>query len=521
MNRITTFIFFMLTVTVHAQVLTKSAEYTVASPNMETTQQILSLPIDKEHFISLNKIKGSQLSASSFLLEKYDLNLTALYSTPLTIDVNEDYKEIHIVENEIYLFSEIHDIFHKKKALKVYVFNLETGVLSRDKIINEQTVGAWLEYPAKGSTKETYELAVSSNLTYNFNTPLEYQYTIQFSADKKSILVYTFDYSQKTLVATTIILDSKLEVLQDGKVSVDNNFVNYGIFVNNNEELHILNCDKLGRIVLVRFNLQTRDMIFLDVQSSISRREGLKLQFLNDDEIYVANVVTSNKKFIGVMYTKFNFKERIVEKLNIHDLSEGLEQTSKAVHTSTKLFSAEENWLNYQIADFRLNEYEKIVLVLEKRDLDIIGYQYESSGVNDIKNWMVKLGKVHVQSVILLAFNKDDQLLWENYYAKNQMNDITGGTLSASYSMDISDEGKIRMLYASSDNASGVYNQLRYVEWDELNGSKMKDLSLANEEGLVLLRNYTLWWENKLVLVGKKGILGKKTMAQTYDLASK
>ena len=521
MNRITLFIFYILAVTVHAQVLTKSAYYTIASPNIETTQQILSLPLGKEHFISLNKIKGSQLSASSFLLEKYDLNLTVLFSTPLTIDVNEDYKEIHVVENEIYLFSEYHEIFQKKKALKVYIFNLETGVLTQSKTIDEQTVGTWLDYAAKGCSKESYELAVSSNLTYNFNTPLEYQYTIQFSPDKKSILVYTFDYSQKALVANTIILDSKLAVLQQGNVSVDNNFVNYGIFVNNNQELHILNCDKLGRIVLVRFNLTTRDIIFLDVQSTIAKRESLKLQFLNDDEIYVANIVTSNKKFSGVMYAKFNFKERIIEKLNIHDLSESLEQTSKAVHTSTKLFPAGETWMNYQIADFYLNEYEKIVLVLERRDLEIIGYQYESSSVNDIKNWMTKLGKVHVESVIMLAFNKDDELLWENYYAKNQVNDITGGTLSASYSLDISDEGKIRMLYASSDNATGVYNQLRYVEWDELSGNKVKDLALSNEEGLVLLRNYTLWWENKLVLVGKKGLLGKKTMVNTYDLASK
>ncbi|WP_018342397.1 hypothetical protein [Cytophaga aurantiaca] len=521
MNRIITLIFYILAVSGYAQVLTKSAEYTIASSNIETTQQILSLPVGKEHFISLNKTKGSQLSPSSFLLQKYDMNLAAVFSTPLTIDVNEDYKEIHVVENEIYLFSEKHDIFQKKKALKVYVFNLETGVLKSDKIINEQTVAAWLEYPSKGATKETYELAISSNLTYNFNTPLEYQYTIQFSPDKKTILVYTFDYSQKTLIATTIILDTKLNVLQDSKVSVDNNFINYGIFVNNKQELHILNCDKLGRIVLVRFNPVTRDMIFLDVQSTISKREGLKLQFFNDDEIYVANVITSNKKFSGIMYSKFNFRDRIVEKLNIHDLSEGLLQTSKAVHTSTKLFSSEENWMNYQIADFRLNEYEKIVLVLEKRNLEVIGYQYESSSVNDIKNWMVKLGKVHVESVIMMAFNKDDQLLWENYYAKNQVNDITGGTLHASYSMDISDEGKIRMVYASSDNATGVYNLLKYVEWDELSGSKVKDLSLSNDDGLVLLRNYTLWWESKLVLVGKKGILGKKTMVHTYDLASK
>jgi hypothetical protein len=198
-----------------------------------------------------------------------------------------------------------------------------------------------------------------------------------------------------------------------------------------------------------------------------------------------------------------------------------MKQTALAIHNATKMFSSEENWINYQITDFYLNQYEKIVIVVEKKDLEIIGYKYESSSVNDIKKWMLKTGKVHAESVMLFSFNKNDDLLWENYYSKNQVNDINAGITSASYSMNISEEGKVRLVYASSDNATGVYNQLKYVEWDELNGSKVKDLTLANEEGLALLRNYTLWWEGKLLLIGKKGMLGKKTSANLYNLSSK
>ena len=425
------------------------------------------------------------------------------------------------MNGQLYLFSEIHDIVNKKKALKAYMFNVETGALISDKIINEQTVAPWLVYASKGASKETFELAVSSSLTYNFNTPLEYQYNIEFSPDKNILLIYTFDYSQKTLTASALVLDTKLNVLQEGKVSIDNNFVNYGIYINNRQELHILNCDKAGRIVFVRFDLATRDVVFLDVQGSISKREGLSLQFLNDDQIYVANLIIANKKLNGIMYAKFNFKDRIVEKLNIHDLSDGLLQTVTAVRNSKKIFTGDEDWMNYEITNFYLNEYEKIILVLEKRNIESVDYKYESGNVNDIKNWQERLGKVHTESVLMFAFNKNDQLLWENYYAKNQVNDITAGITSSSYSMDISDEGKVRMVFANSDNSTGVYNQLHYVEWDELNGSKVKDLALANEEGLSLLRNYTVWWENKLVLVGKKGLLGKKTSVNLYDLASK
>jgi len=521
MNRILLFIFSSLTFSIHAQVLTKTSLFTIASPYLETTQQIDCVPLGNEAFISLNKIKGTQLSGASYLLEKYDLNLVVAYSIPLTVSIDEDYKELHIIEGQLHLFSEIHDLLNKKKALKVYIFNIETGALISDKIINEQSVAPWLVYAAKGASKESFELAVSSSLTYNFNTPLEYQYHIEFSPNGKILLVYTFDYSQKTLVATTIILDTKLNVLQQGNVSVDNNFVNYGIYVNDRQELHILNCDKLGRIVFVRFDLTTRDMVFLDVQSSISKREGLKVQFLNDDEMYVANLVIANKKLDGIMYAKFNFKDRIVEKLNIHDLSEALIQTSVAVRNSKKIFSGEENWMNYQITDFYVNEYEKIILVLEKKEIESIGYNYEPGNVNDIKNWQERVGKVHAESVVMFAFNKNDELLWENYYAKNQVNDISAGINSSSYCMNISEEGKVRMVFANSDNSTGVYNQMHYVEWDELSGSKVKDLALSNDEGLTLLRNYTLWWENKLVLVGKKGLLGKKTSANIYDLASK
>jgi len=520
MNRLTIVIFLIFAHTLHAQVLTKSLPYTIASPYLETSRQIDCLPVGNDYFISLNKTKGSQLGVSNYVLEKYDLDLNVKFSVPLIANVEEDYKELHILNNELCLFSEIHDWFNKKKALKVYFYNLETGALIKEKTLDQQTVAPWLESAGKGSTKESFESAVSSSLVHNFNTPLEYQYSIEFSPNGKVILIYSIDYSLKNLIANTIILDDKLEVLQSGKVSIDNNFINYGIYVNNRQELYILNCDKQGRIVVVRFDMQTRDVILLDIQSSFTKRESLKFNFLNDDEVYVANMIVSSKKLTGVMYSKFDFKERIVEKLNFYDLSDGIKSTSVAVRNSTKLFSSQEDWMNYQITDFYLNEYEKIIVVLEKRNIEAVGYAFDGAAVNDVKNWQERLGKVHTESVLMISFNKNDELIWENYYPKNQVNDIMSGVLSASYNMNISDEGKVRMLYAKSDNATGVYNQIHYVEWDELNGSKVKDISLTNEEGLSLLKNYTAWWEKKIIVVGKKGLLGKKTFANVYDLSS-
>jgi len=505
----------------YAQVQTKSNVFSIASSNLETSKQIACIPAGNDFFISISKVKGGISGSSDYVLEKYDLNLQLKYSVPLVVPQEEDYKELHLIDNQLYMFSEIHDIINKKKALKVYVFNADNGTKLFDKTIHEQTVGPWLAGLSKGASKETFEMAISASLPANFNTPLEYQYTIHFSPDKKSVLIYTYDYSQKSLIAFAMVTDIKFNILSQGNIGIDNNFINYGIYINNRGELHILNCDKIGRIVLIRYNLTTKDNVFLDIQSSITKRDGLVLQFLNDDNVYVANTVTTNKKLMGVMYSKFDFRENVVDKLNVHDISQGLTQTAKALRATNKSVAADENWINFQITDFIVNEYEKIIIVIEKRDIEVINYSYDAGSVNDIKNWGEKVGKVSAEAIILLSFNKDDDLLWENYYLKSQVNDISAGVLSASFSMNVSDEGKIRMVYANSDNATGVYNQIHYVEWNELNGSKTKDLALQNDEGVSALRNHIVWWQTKLMVVGRKGLLGKKSFVTIYDLDGK
>ncbi|MBC7451848.1 MAG: hypothetical protein H7259_10200 [Cytophagales bacterium] len=504
-----------------AQVLAKTNVFSITSSNLETNKRIDCIAAGNETFISLSKIKGGQTGSSDYVLEKYDLSLTSKFSVVLNSPQEEDYKELHLIGTQVYLFSEIHDVTNKKKALKVYAFNAETGAKVFDKVLHEQVVNAWLAAPAKAVTKETFEMAVSSCLLPNFNTPLEYQYFVHLSQDKSKILVYSFDYSQKNLVAQTIVYDASFNAFAQGNVGIDNNFVSYGMYPNNRGELHILNSDRGGRIVMIRYDLNTKDNVFLDIQASIHKREGLKLQFLNDDEVYVANTFTSNKKLMGVMYSKFDFKERLVDKLNIYDISQGLIQTSTAMRSSNKAVAPQENWLNFHITDFVVNEYEKVIIVIEKKELEVINFPYDAGSVNDIKNWQEKTGKVHVESVILLSFNKNDGLLWENYYLKSQVNDVSAGVLSASYSFNISDEGRVRMVYADSDNSTGVYNQIRYVEWDELNGSKVKDMSLQNDEGIALLRNYSIWWEKKLMIVGRKGLLGKKSIVNVYNLEGK
>jgi hypothetical protein len=331
-------------------------------------------------------------------------------------------------------------------------------------------------------------------------------------------MVYQYVYSLSTLQTSVRILDQKLNEVWKGVIPIDNNFISQGLYVNNDLSIYILNSDRMGRIVVVKYDRVSNNHILMDVNSGTNKRESFKLKFLNDSCLYVANLVYQGDKLNGLMYSKFNFSNRLVEKINVHHLSSGIDQTAQLLRKNNKLANTSENWMHYYLTDFILNEYEKVIFVIEKRQIESPTLNYKMGTTVDIKNYGEKIAKVRVESIVLCSMNKEDQLLWENYYLKAQVNDVLAGLQSASYALNITDEGMIQMVLAESDNTTGVYTKYRYIEWKELDGFKKKDLLLENVEQATLLRNYTTWVHNKLIVVGKKGLLGKKTFINTYTL---
>ena len=132
---------------------------------------------------------------------------------------------------------------------------------------------------------------------------------------------------------------------------------------------------------MIQFNLETKDNKLLDIQYASTQRECLKFSFKNDDEVFVGCANTGNEKLLGVMYAKFNFAQNIVEKINFHDMSDGLKQTADALRSGNKSTKGPEEWKYYELTHFDVNEYEKVLMVLEKRELHAPEYIYKSEAV--------------------------------------------------------------------------------------------------------------------------------------------
>ncbi len=519
--RLTTIILFLILLTssaLKAQVLVTSDAFTTGSTYLEPDGRNEVIKISGSEFVTITKSRGGASGSSEFSLQKYDLTLKPKFTTVLNAESTEDYKDLYFNGTDIVLLSVIHNINDQESKLLAYGFDVNTGAKKWDKELDKTKVAEWVTIKYKGVVKESFENCVGSCLSKNFVTPLQYQYHLKFSPDSSKLISYIFDYGQKTLVANLKVYDKNLAVIDTAIINIDNNFINYGIYVNNLGELFIMNVDRLGRIVVIKYNIKSKENKLLDIQYSSSNRESLNLQILNNDAVYVANVTVSGAKLTGVMYSKFDFKTNLVEKINYHEISEGLRQTVHTTRSSSKNVKGEENWLNYEITHFFLNSYEKVVIALEKREINSPGYTYDPGGVNDPQKWQEKVAKVNTEGVILFSFNANDELMWENYYLKSQNVDVSNALVATSFSFYETEDSKLRMIYASSDNAAGILNVINYVEWDGMNGNKIKDIPLQNEEGLGLIRNYTIWWDDKLVLVGRKGLLGKKSIIHLYKI---
>jgi len=502
-----------------AQVVERTIPFSFASSYPEPDGRREALKLSENEFVTLAKSKGGEAGASEYTFEKYDKNLNSLFKVVLKAGEEEDYKELFFNGTDIILFSVLHENLKQTSKLLAYGFDANTGARKWDKVLQEFKIKSWVSSKYKGAVKETFENCIGSCVARNFVTPLEYQYDVRISKDGKRILTYIYDYSQQNLVASVKLWDNQLNQLQESTIPIDNNFINYGIYPNNIGDVFILNVDRLGRMVVVKYNLESKNSDLLDIQYTSTKREGLRLAFLNDNVIYVSNICTKEGKITGVMYSKLDFGTRLVEKINYHELSDHMKQTMKLLRQSNKNLVGDENWKGYHITDFFLNEYEKIVMVVEKREITSMSYNFNQSEINDIEKWKAtKQAKVNVEGFMIFSFNKDDELLWENVHLKSQVGDVGAGLLSSSYSMSISEEGKIRMAYAFASSSSGILNSIKYIEWDELTGNKVKELALPNDEGLTMLRNYTTWFEDKVAIAGRKGLLGKKSSMVMYKI---
>jgi hypothetical protein len=497
-----------------AQSVYKTTAFSLASPFVEPDGRNEYVRIGND-FICLAKTRGNQSGSSDFVLERFSQELISQWQTPLSAESSEEYKKLYFNGTELILLSVIHLEKEKRTKLTATAFNPSTGAISWTKELESYEVEDWEMHPHKGRVKESFYDVICEHVDPDFVTPIEYAHHINFSPDESKFVSYIYNYGEKNLTATVSIYTNSGELLKRGKVAIDNDYTNHGIYVNNAGLTFIINANGSGKLNIIKLDLDTKDFTILDLPGSNFLKDDFRIHFESDDILNVANSeVTPQGKVTGVILSTFDFNNQIVthEMTTFPDL---LVSEIQNIRKNSKVVKGEEDWKDYDICHFMVGKDKSALVTLEKRLLYAEGYPHISREVFDKSHKKQLDGHLSAEGIIVLLFNPDQTLKWAKYVSKNQVFPALDGLNTVSFVIDnLSDD--IRLMYATSENMDANLHNLNYFRISRTNGQIVQQTLLPNEDKLTLVRDYTVWYPDGVVVVGKKGLLGKKSSIVRY-----
>ena len=467
----------------------------------------------EDGFVTVAKVKGNEFGSSDYLLERYNLDLEKLWSTEIALNKYDNITGLYFTGNKVHLLVNEHNDNDKLSFLFVKSYNPEKGDLVRSDTLFSEKIQPWNEYLGKGTVKQTFNSAVASKQTNGYVTPLEYRYQVVLSPDSSKVMVYRFDYSQKTLYSDIKVFDSNFNVLQRGKIPVDHSYLAYEYLVNNNGHVYISKANRFGRVALIQYDLETLEFKMLNIEISNYQRDNLKLFMKEDNVIYLAKLNKNRQVLKAVSFAIFDFNTMLVDQYNFYEFDESFKKEIIKAEEDSGL-KIEEEFKNFSITDFWVGADSNITVIIEEEELRSTNFEYNSESVENHEAWLPEMAQVRTGTLVMYHIDANKDLLWKSYIIKNQVTDISDGLNSVSYLLK-KEEEKIKILFCSSGNGL-LLNELNYFEIEKSTGLFLKSKIVENPDKLVPLLPYFYWKDKNLILVGKKGLVGKNTFLAKY-----
>lgn len=517
---ITLFFLSFFIIKTHAQSIELSSDFRLASPFHEPDGANDVVRLKDGDFITLAKLKGGVSGKADFALERnHGTSFQVIWSKTISVTAVEEFKDLYFNGTHLIILSVIHDEALKVSKLLSYGYNVQDGAELWKKELESYTISPYVDSEHRGTVKESFIDVVCEHTTPSFVTPFEYKHNIRFSPDESKFISYVFDFSQRSLVTNVCIYDNAGKLINTGKVTIDNGYVNHGIYLNNLGEIFIINANSVGKINIIRMDLSTRAFDIIEIPGSNSKKDEIMVSFSGNKILHIGAVELSQEKVVGVAYARANFETLTLDKNHFDRFDEAVFNTVSEGRKTNKAIKGEDNWMDYELSHFFISAAEEVIMVLEKRSLYADGYPHIAPGTFDKKHQVELNGHVHAEGILVLSYDKDLKRKWTNYIAKNQVYPSTDGLNTISYVVDNSHTSNLRFLYATSESLDGSITTINVVHIDRSSGKKVKQTVLPNESKLMLVRDYTIWEENdKVILVGRKGVLGKASAIVRYKL---
>jgi hypothetical protein len=343
-------------------------------------------------------------TAATLLISLAWASQTIAQSTayPFPLQTQEQVISIKPVTGKHLAFVVKFDLKAKYARLKAVGYAHQNHQKLQELTLDSSRVNSWQSHPLKGTVRQSFENAVLSGRRTDNQAPLEYQYQVQYSPDAHTILCYRYDYSQPDLYIKCLLLNDELQVLHQLELPVDESMTNHGVYVNNSGLVCILNTNAEDGIELLSYEPSSGNASLIEISASSTRRNSFKLEFLSDNQLYLAGISESNGNLSGIVCSRLNLKTSRVEESYFFPLS-------KDLHAAITKLPGEGR---YDLLHFRL-EQNRFTFELQKRNIAATDYIYDPYAINDLQQWKPRKMQVQTGEKLLLTYNAEGKVVSE------------------------------------------------------------------------------------------------------------
>ncbi len=471
-----------------------------------------------EDICTISRVDGKQNRTSSYAVSRYNTNLESVWHSNITTAPNEDLLDFFELETHIYVLINGYNPETRVAYISRAELDKKTGDWLKSDTIISDTIAEWESRDSKAMVKETFQSALLAIQYAHYVVPLEFRYQVSYSPDSSKIMVYRYDYSKDKLWVNAKVYDRNFHVVEQGRIPVDDYYICYGMGVNNEGEVILYKANENGRVVTVRFHLKTEDYKYVGLYTTNSTRDNLMLWQQDVDHLYMAKLNRQNKSFVGITFSRFNFLKEKVDESRFQSFESTFKNELLRQQKEKNIPNLDKDWYHYELTDFFIDTDSNRIIIVEERNILSTEFEYKPEMVEELENWIPRIGRVKAGTLILFVFDKNNKLIYKQGIIKNQDIDATDGLNTISYSVNHHpDHGLLQLIMAEGSNST-LLNHIRFIEIDYVNGVVNRNERLDNPNKLTVSRPFTLFKDGMVYFVGKKGLFGKKSFFVKYKL---
>lgn len=490
--------------------LVKAQTIIEEQPNFGQTSSAMD-PIDFSRLVpvengywSLAKAKGRHGGKSTYKVQGWSADLYEEWNHTLEFSKHAQPIGFHVAADGQNYGMLVHtwNLRENTSSVEFHTGGAEVGGNRSQTTLATYHVATWQNSPSKGQVAARMEGVSRSGIGHE--PPLGYQVWARYSPSKNYFLLYHYEFGKPNLLVNVDLFTADGEKVASGQLPINRNRISYDLYLNDRGETFLLETTPNGGVGMVRYDLRTRESVFLEISSSNYLRTQFQVHMLSNDEVYVANEAERDGELEGVMFAHFNFAEHEVQDITFWKLSSSFKHRYDTTLRNSR--NEDVDWKNIDLVDFRIDAQGRRFFTLEKREYLSPGFTYDHKANLHPDIWYGRNGSVQVGDAFVVAFDKKNEFLGSKVILKTTSAHSDTWIRTIGVEVHTADH----FLYVVHHTEGLAGHQLVLTEWDPVKDI-WKDISLNTSGPFFRIRDYTRFTKEGVIIAGFDALAGKSS----------